>query len=611
MKAKVSPTWIYLRRATAFLVNQRSSALILLGLMLGIAGINALEPLLLKYAFDSLGAAKPYGKLLTAVTVLISLGLLREALNAVSNWLTWRTRLRVQEQLLDEMVGRLHRLPLSFYKTGSVGAIMTKFDRNIHGVVEAATQLGLQALPSVAYLVMTLVIMFQLDWRLALLICVLAPLPPFIAARVAPTQIARERNLLSRWMRIYSRFNEVLSGIITVKSFTREEAEKERFMADVTAANKTVLTGVAFDARAQALQNLVVTMAKTGAIGLGCYLTLQGNITIGTTVAFLGYLNGVFAPVQGLSNIYRTVQTASVALEGVFSILDSPDTVCDGSDAIDIKELQGLIQFESVAFKYGQDCAPVLDDVNLTVNRGETVAIVGPSGGGKSTLMALLQRFYDPDHGRILIDGLDIRSIKQSSLRRNIAVVLQEPLLFNDSIIENIAYGRPNAPREEIIEAAKAANADEFIRALPADYDTKVGDRGGLLSAGQRQRISIARALLKDAPILVLDEAISALDADSEILVQNAVERLMDGRTTFVIAHRLSTVINADRVVVLVNGRITESGSHLELMHADGYYAKLVRQQAKGLLPDVPNQPESRTRQSTPTGVILEELPVG
>jgi ATP-binding cassette subfamily B protein len=311
---------------------------------------------------------------------------------------------------------------------------------------------------------------------------------------------------------------------------------------------------------------------------------VRGEITVGTLVALLGYVGGLFGPVQGLSGVYTTIQRASVSLDEIFSILDVQEHLGDAPDAVEVTELRGDVEFDNVTFRYEQADRPLLDGVSLHVQPGQTIAIVGPSGSGKTTMMAMVMRFYDPVSGAIRIDGRDLRAVKQSSLRRHIGVVLQDPLLFNDSVRNNIAYGRPGATLADVDAAARAAHAHDFIQRLPEKYETPVGERGGRLSVGERQRITIARALIKDPRIIVLDEATSSLDAESEALVQSALERLMKGRTTFVIAHRLSTVVNADRIIVLRDGRIDESGRHAELMKLNGYYASLVRQQTSGLI---------------------------
>jgi ATP-binding cassette subfamily B protein len=569
-----------LRFARAF-----RGAIVLIGLItLALAVLNAFEPLVLKFLFDHLTQPAPARAITTGVVGLLVIGGLREIANAYCDRLTWQTRLGIQHELLARTVERLYHLPIGARSEEGVGAVLTRLDRSIQGFVEAVTRLLFQVLPALAYLAISIVLMLQLDRTLALLVLGFAPLPALIAARAAPRQMQRERALLDRWSHIYARFNEVLSGLVVVRSFAMEEPEKRRFLRDVSDANEVVLRGVASDAGFTAMANLTVTLARIAAIAVGCTLVMNGRITIGTLVAFIGYVGGLFGPVQGLSGIYQTVRRASVSLEEIFAILDARDALADAPGAREPATVTGSVRYENVHFRYPAGRLSVLQGVDLEVPAGSTLAVVGPSGSGKSTLAALLLRLHDPQTGTVQIDGHDVRTLRQSWLRGHVAVVLQDPLLFNDSVRNNIAYGRPHATQAEIEAAARAANAHEFIRRLPDGYHSRVGERGNRLSAGERQRLTIARALVKDAPIVILDEATSSLDAESEGLVNEALDRLMAGRTVLVIAHRLATVVAADQIVVLRGGRVSESGTHAELMNARGYYASLIAQQTRGLL---------------------------
>jgi len=580
-----------LRRLAPYLSGQRAAIFGVGVLGMSGAAVAAFEPLVLKRLFDTFTSSTTWAPALTPFLGLIALLALREALAALLDRLFWRTRLTIDFTLLQATVDRLHSLPLSYHRDHSVGATMTKIERGVSGAMAALTELMLQLLPSVVYLCLSVVVMFGIDVRLSLAVLIFAPLPAVVGALASKEQTRREQHLMQAWTRIFARFNEVLSGIVVVKSFVMEEQEKRRFLSSVRDANQQVLRGVSRDANYNALKNGAMTLARLLALAVGGSLVMKHRISLGTLVAFVAYLSGLFQPVAALTNIYQTLRRAGVALGALIGILDAHDSLGDAPHAREPGRLRGEVEFRSVSFGYQPD-RPVLRNINLRVEPGSVVALVGGSGAGKSTLMALLQRLYDPSSGAILLDGQDLRDLKQRSVRFQIGVVLQEGTLFSDSIRDNIAFGRPSATFAEIERAARAAHAHDFISALPDGYDTPVGERGAKLSGGERQRIAIARALLKDAPILVLDEATSALDADSEEKVQAALAELTRGRTTFVIAHRLSTVVSADRIVVFKDGAIHETGTHAELLRRGGYYAELVQKQLRGFADELPRRAE-------------------
>lgn len=598
-------TWAMLGRALPWLRGFGGRIALVLFLALLLAGASAAAPLAVMRLVDTLThigrnrAALPGAG--TAVLIALSLVAIAELaqvwLSRLLEARTWRVRLDLDFALRQRVTRRLHELPLSWHHKQTVGGTVSRVNSSINGFVSAVGELAFKVLPAVAYLGLALAALVELDWRLALTVCAFAPLPALIGMRAAPEQTRRDRKLLAHWTATFGRWTEVLAGMRTVKGFAMERAEEQRFLAAVAEGNARVTRGAQRDARTVARQGLSAAAARLGVAALGAWLVLSGEATVGTLVAALQYVGGLFAPIQGLTNVYATVRRAGVSMDAVCEILDAPDALADLPGAPDLVVTRGAVSFEHVTFAYESE-RPVLRDISLAIEPGETVALVGPSGCGKSTLVSFLERLNAPTAGRVLVDGMDVRNCTRESLRRQVGTVMQDVHLFNDTVLANITYGTSGATREQAQAAAHAANAHEFIEKLPRGYDTIVGERGAGLSGGQKQRIAIARALLKNPPILILDEATSALDTESEALVQQALERLAQDRTTLVVAHRLSTVVDADRIVVMRAGYIDDIGTHAELLARGGYYAKLFARHSRGT--DAAAKPAARRRRAWP-----------
>ena len=570
------------RRSLEFIAPYKTAVIGIVALALVLSIVGAADPLVLKYLFDALGRGERM-PLLVSLAALLGIEVARAVIGGQSSVLTWRVRLGVDYTLRERVLAKLTTATVDYHQAEGVGGTTNKVNQSIAAFVAAFADVAFNVLPTLAYLAISIVAMLRMEWRLALAVLLFTPLPALIGARAAGEQTDRERRLLERWTKLYSRLNEVLAGIRTVKLFAMEDAERRRFLDGQREGNDIVLNGVAIDARSGAVRGFAASLARLTAIGLGGWFVLTGRITLGSLIAFLGYIGGLFGPVQGLTTTYQTLRKATVALEAIFEILDSDQEIPDLPGAEDIASLQGDVRFHNVTFAYPRS-EPVISNFCLHVRPGETVALVGPSGSGKTTLMNLLLRLHALQSGSIAVDGRDIRAYTARSLRRHIAFVSQDIHLFNDTVRANIAYAVPHATGEMIETAARSADAHAFILSLPNGYDTIIGDRGGRLSGGQRQRLALARALLKDAPVLVLDEATSALDAMSESVVQEALARLRHDRTTLVVAHRLSTVVDADRIVVLKDGALLAQGTHDELLRDCPYYASLVGASTDGLL---------------------------
>ncbi|WP_266202511.1 ABC transporter ATP-binding protein [Pontibacter kalidii] len=534
------------------------------------AGIGVIEPLILKYFFDEIIATtnSPTEVIAFTAIALLVLSVMREQVNGVHNWLVWKVRLKLQTNLQAAAIAKLYSLPLSYHQREGVGATMTKFERAINGFVAAFSEIAFFTLPTLVYLFASMYVMFQLDWKLSLIVLFFVPVPVLIGMWASKEQIHREKFLIESWTKIYGRLHETFSCLLTVKSLAMEKVEANNFLSRISSTNEYVLKGVNTDTKVEAFKNISITVARVAAIFYGGYSIARGDMTLGTLIAFLGYIGNLFVPVQGVTGVYQTFRKASVSLDILNKIMEVEDPVADGKVAFELHNMKGEVTFEKVSFSYPGN-KRVFSNIDLQVNAGETIAIVGPSGGGKSTLMSLILRLHNPTDGVVKIDGCDIRLLRQQSLREQIGIVLQESLLFNDTVGNNIAYGTRHAEQESIEAAAKLANAHEFILELPLKYDTVIGEKGSNLSGGQKQRIAIAR----NPAILILDEATSALDSETEALVQQAFRRLVKGRTTFVVSHRMANIVDADRIVILKDGSISKIITAKEDIERNQVYA--------------------------------------
>jgi ATP-binding cassette, subfamily B, multidrug efflux pump len=507
--------------------------------------------------------------------------LLNNLFQGVANWLMASISQRALKQLRHDLFQHLQTLPLSFFDRHSAGELMSRLTNDIDAINQAVSQNVVSLFASVLTMVGILIAMFVLDRWLALASVLVVPIMFSFTNFVAVYTRRGFQRLQKHLGELNGVMEESISGQKVVTAFRRNESVISAFRASNQEVYNAGLYANTYALLLMPLTNVLGNFFVIVLAGLGGWLALQGLVSVGIIATFINYGQNFTQPLRQLSNLYNTIQAALAGAERIFETIDVPSEADDAPSAAPLESIRGNVRFDHVDFEYrpGQ---PIIKDMSLDAHAGQIVALVGPTGAGKTTITNLLTRFYEIDGGAITIDGLDIRDIKKADLRRELGLVLQDTYLFSTSVMENIRYGRLDATDEECIQAAKLADADHFIRQLPQGYETMLSERASNLSQGQRQLLAIARAILADPGILILDEATSSVDTRTEARIQQSLLRLMQGRTSFVIAHRLSTIRDADKVIVIDDGRIVEEGSHRQLLDLRGFYHHLYVSQFKG-----------------------------
>jgi ABC-type multidrug transport system fused ATPase/permease subunit len=531
-------------------------------------------PFLSKYALDYGIRRHDLTALTWIVAIFLLAGLANWGMSYLQTYLTGWVGERILADLRNKLFGHLQHLSLGFFERNRAGVIISRLTNDIEALDQLVTDGVTSLVQNTLTLVGTAILLFILDWRLALATLAVIPLMSVATVIFRVRSTRAYRAVRERLGLVTATLAEDIAGMRMVQAFTREEQNIENFRGVAERYRESNMQTVVLNGWYFPFVDLLSSIALAVVLGYGGHLYFNGSVTLGTLFAFMLYVQNFFDPVQQLSQLYNTFLSATAALDKIMDVLDEEPQVLDAPGAIALPEVQGHVGFEDVRFSYGTG-PEVLHGLNLDVAPGTTVALVGHTGAGKSTIAKLLARFYDPTGGRLTIDGHDLRDVTQASLRRQLGIVPQEGFLFAGTVMENIAFGRPDAAPEEVLRAAQAVGAHDFIMRLEDGYETQLQERGSRLSLGQRQLVALARALLADPRILILDEATSSVDIGTERKIERALRLLLAGRTAFIIAHRLSTIRDADLIVVLEYGQIVERGSHDELMDRRGLYTSL------------------------------------
>jgi ATP-binding cassette, subfamily B, multidrug efflux pump len=570
-----------LRRLIPYLTSFRRTLIVVLGLVLITTGLGLVGPYLMGRAIDGYIATKDLAGLARISIIMLVIFLTGNLTNLISGWLMAAISQKALKNLRCDLFGHLQILTLRFFDNHPAGELMSRLTNDIDAINTAVSQNVVALIASVLSLAGILVAMFVLDFWLALAAVIVVPIMFWFTDFVARYTRKGFRDLQKNLGGLNAVMEEAISGQRVVKAFRRDETATKAFRTHNQQVYKSAVYANSYALLLMPLSNQLGNLFVITISGLGGYLALKGLVTIGTIVTFISYGRNFVGPLQQLANMYNSIQAALAGAERVFEIIDTPAEVDDAVNAATLENVSGDVKFENVKFSYVEG-TPIIKDMTLEAKPGRTVALVGPTGAGKTTIVNLLTRFYEIDDGRISIDGRDIRQVRKNDLRQRLGIVLQDTFLFAASVMDNIRYGRPDATDEEVVEAAKMADADHFIQQLPQGYNTMLSERASNLSQGQRQLISIARAILANPSILILDEATSSVDTRTEARIQKSLLRLMEGRTSFVIAHRLSTIRDADNVVVIRDGEIVEQGTHQQLLDKRGFYHHLYMSQFKG-----------------------------
>ncbi len=571
-----------LTRLALYLSPYKATLALVMVFVLAYISLGLLEPYLIGLAIDKFIATRQIDGLPQLALLLLTAYLLDNGFQAASSWTMARISQDALRRLRRDLFEHLQKLSVAFFDRHTAGELMSRLTNDIEAINQAVSQNVVSLVASVLSLLGILIAMFVLNPWLALAAVLVVPIMFWFTQFIAKYTRRGFRDLQRELGEINGVMEESISGQRVVKAFRRSEAAIERFRISNQKVYAAGVNANTYALMLMPLTNVLGNFFVIVLVGLGGYLALQGLVTVGMIATFIAYAQNFIQPLRQLANMYNSIQAALAGAERVFEVIDTPAEVDEAADSPLPVPVKGEVRFSDVSFGYLPE-QPIIKNMTLEAKAGQTIALVGPTGAGKTTIINLLTRFYEVNAGSISIDGRDIREVSKADLRQKLGIVLQDTFLFADTVMENIRYGRLDASDEECIEAAKLADADHFIRQLPQGYQTKLSERASNLSQGQRQLLSIARAVLADPSILILDEATSSVDTRTEARIQKALLRLMEGRTSFVIAHRLSTIRDADKVIVIQDGEVVEQGTHQQLLEAKGFFHHLYMSQFKGL----------------------------